>query len=174
MVLNNELRKKKSPAVINIYNFIRKTVYPSGEFIQDDFETVLYQIETINQYGLPATYALKYDALIDSRYSNLIKENLNEYDEVGAWWEIDKQLAEKAGVTWKGKTPVDDHVNIGYSLGYKPEDRIKMVDVYMKDFKEIFGYFPKTVGSWVIDIVTLKYMKEKYSVIGSAICRDQI
>lgn len=174
MILNDEIRKKKNPAVINIYNFIRKTVYPSGEFIQDDFETVLYQIETINQYGLPATYALKYDALMDSRYSNLIKENLNEYDEVGAWWEIDKQLAEKAGVTWKGKTPVDDHVNIGYSLGYEPEERIKMVDVYMKDFKEIFGHFPKTVGSWVIDIVTLKYMKEKYNVIGSAICRDQI
>ena len=75
MILNDEIRKKKNPAVINIYNFIRKTVYPSGEFIQDDFETVLYQIETINQYGLPATYALKYDALMDSRYSNLIKEN---------------------------------------------------------------------------------------------------
>ena len=30
--------KVKSPTIINIYNFIRKTVYPSGEFVQDDFE----------------------------------------------------------------------------------------------------------------------------------------
>lgn len=166
--------KVKSPTIINIYNFIRKTVYPSGEFVQDDFETVLYQIELLKQYHLPATYALKYDALIDERFNKLIKENVDEYDEVAVWWEIDKQLAEKANVLWKGKTPVDDHVNIGYSLGYSPEDRIKMVDVYMKDFKSIFGYYPKTVGSWVVDIVTLKYMKEKYGVIGAVLCRDQI
>lgn len=161
-------------SIVNIYNFIRKTVYPSGEFVLDDYETVVRQIEILKQYGLPSTYALKYDALMDERYSNLIKNSVDEYDEVGVWWEIDKQLAEKAGVKWKGETPVDDHVDMGYSLGYLPEDRIKMVDVYMEDFKSIFGYYPKSVGSWVIDIVTLNYFKEKYGVVAAAICRDQI
>ncbi len=164
----------KAPTIVNIYNFIRKTVYPSGEFVYDDFKTIIHQLEILKEYGLPATYALKYDALIDERFSNLIKESIDDYDEVGIWWEIDKQLAEKSGVKWKGNTPVDDHVNIGYSLGYSREDRIKMVDVYMKDFKEIFGYYPKSVGSWVIDIVTLEYLKEKYSIEAVAICRDQI
>lgn len=162
------------PTIVNIYNFIRKTVYPSGEFVEDDFKTIIYQLEILKQYGLPATYALKYDALIDKRFSNLIKESIDEYDEVGVWWEIDKQLAEKAGVKWKGKTPVDDHVNIGYSLGYSKEDRLKMVDVYMEDFKSIFGYYPKSVGSWVMDIITLTYFKEKYNVEAAALCRDQI
>lgn len=164
----------KMPTIVNIYNFIRKTVYPSGEFVEDDFKTIIYQLEILKQYGLPATYALKYDALIDKRFSNLIKESIDEYDEVGVWWEIDKQLAEKAGVKWKGKTPVDDHVNIGYSLGYSKEDRLKMVDVYMEDFKAIFGYYPKSVGSWVIDIITLTYFKEKYNIEAAALCRDQI
>lgn len=163
-----------TPTIVNIYNFIRKTVYPSGEFVQDDFDTVVYQMEILKQYGLPATYALKYDALIDEKFSKLILENIDEYDEVGVWWEIDKQLAEKSGVKWKGKTPVDDHVDIGYSLGYKPEEREKMVDTYMRDFKEVFGYYPKSVGSWVIDIVTFKYFKEKYGVVAGALCRDQI
>ena len=121
-----------SPRIVNIYNFIRKTVYPSGEFIQDDLDTVLYQIEILKRYGLPATYALKYDALMDSRFTNLIKENIDEFDEVAAWFEVDETLANKANVKWKGKTPVDDHVNIGYSLGYSKEDRIKMIDVYME------------------------------------------
>ncbi|MDU3351262.1 MAG: hypothetical protein E7E72_14325, partial [Clostridium sp.] len=115
-------KKLKTPTIVNIYNFIRKTVYPSGEFVEDDFKTIIYQLEILKQYGLPATYALKYDALIDKRFSDLIKESIDEYDEVGVWLEIDKQLAEKAGVKWKGKTPVDDHVNIGYSLGYSKED----------------------------------------------------
>lgn len=163
-----------SPRIVNIYNFIRKTVYPSGEFIQDDLDTVLYQIEILKRHGLPATYALKYDALMDSRFSNLIKENIDDFDEVAAWFEVDETLAKKANVKWKGKTPVDDHVNIGYSLGYSKEDRIKMVDVYMEDFKKVFGYYPKSVGSWVIDIVTLTYLKEKYGVICCALCRDQI
>ncbi|MDV4150719.1 chitobiase/beta-hexosaminidase C-terminal domain-containing protein [Clostridium sp. AL.422] len=163
-----------TPTIVNIYNFIRKTVYPSGEFVEDDLKTVLYQLEILKQYGLPATYALKYDALMDKRYSELIKEYVDDYDEVGVWWEVDKQLAEKAGVKWKGKTPVDDHVNIGYSLGYSKEDRLKMVDVYMEDFKSIFGYYPKSVGSWVIDIITLTYFKEKYNVEAAALCRDQI
>lgn len=169
-----EGKKNNNLTIVNIYNFIRKTVYPSGEFVEDDFQTVVQEIELIKQYGFPATYALKHDALMDERFTNLIKSSLDEYDEVGAWWEITEELARRAGVKWKGKTPIDDHVHIGYSLGYSPEDRIKMADVYMEDFKNIFGHYPKTVGSWVIDIRTLSYLKEKYGVIGGAICRDQI
>lgn len=169
-----ENRIEETPTIVNIYNFIRKTVYPSGEFVQDDFDTVVYQIEILKQYGLPSTYALKYDALMDSRFSNLIIENIDEYDEVGVWWEIDKSLAENSGVKWKGKTPVDDSVSVGYSLGYEVQDRIKMVDTYMNDFKEIFGYYPKSVGSWVMDIVTFRYFKDKYGVVAGVLCRDQI
>lgn len=169
-----ERKRKDNLTIVNIYNFIRKTVYPSGEFVKDDFQTVVKEIELIKQYGFPATYALKHDALMDSRFTDLIKESIDEYDEVGAWWEVTEELATKSGVVWKGETPIDDHVDKGYSLGYTPEDRFKMVDVYMEDFKEIFGYYPQTVGSWVIDIRTLTYLKEKYGVVGGAICRDQI
>ena len=148
-------------AIVNIYNFIRKTVYPSGQFVKEELETVLYEIEETKRYGFSATYALKYDALMDENYVALLKDNLDEFDEIACWWEIDESLASKASVKWKGETPVDDHVNKGYSLAYTKEERIKMVDVYMEDFKSIFGYYPKTVGSWVIDIVTLKHFKDK-------------
>lgn len=165
---------EKNIAIVNIYNFIRKTVYPSGEFVAEELETVLYEIEEVKRYGFPATYALKYDALMDENYIKLLNENLDENDEIGCWWEIDQTLANKAFVAWKGANVVDDHVNKGYSLAYTPEERIRMIDVYMEDFKSIFGYYPKTVGSWVIDIVSLKYLKEKYNIEGAAICRDQL
>lgn len=164
----------KHVAIVNIYNFIRKTVYPSGQFVKEELETVLYEIEETKRYGFPATYALKYDALMDENYVKLLKDNLDEFDEIACWWEIDESLASKASVKWKGETPVDDHVNKGYSLAYTKEERIKMVDVYMEDFKSIFGYYPKTVGSWVMDIITLKHFKEKYHIEGAALCRDQI
>lgn len=165
---------KKNIALVNIYNFIRKTVYPSGEFVEEELETVLFEIEEVKRYGFPATYALKYDALMDENYVQLLQENLDEDDEIACWWEIDQTLAQKAGVVWRGEGVVDDHVNKGYSLSYTQEERIKMIDVYMEDFKVIFGYYPQTVGSWVIDIISLKYFKEKYGIKGAAICRDQM
>lgn len=162
------------PVIVNIYNFIRKTVYPSGQYVEEELQTVLYEIEEVKKYGFPATFALKYDALMDETYTQCLKDNLDEGDEIGCWWEIDQTLAKKASVKWKGQTVVDDHVNKGYSLAYTKEERIKMIDIYMEDFRTIFGYYPKTVGSWVIDIVSLKHFKEKYQIEGAAICRDQI
>ena len=63
----------KKAVIINIYNFIRKSHEEPSRFIQDDFDTIRNQIQIARQYGLPTTYALKYDALTDPRYQQLIK-----------------------------------------------------------------------------------------------------
>ncbi len=44
----------------------------------------------------------------------------------------------------------------------------------MADFKKIFGAYPKSVGSWFIDAHTLKYMHERYGIVASCNCKDQI
>jgi hypothetical protein len=44
----------------------------------------------------------------------------------------------------------------------------------MADFKKIFGCYPRTVGSWFIDEVTLDYMSKKYGIVASCNCKDQI
>ena len=74
--------------------------------------------------------------------------------EIGAWWEIPQPLVEKAGMKWRGRYPWDWHADVGFSTGYTPEEREKLTDVYMSDFKKIFGYYPKSVGSWFIDAHT--------------------
>lgn len=163
----------KKQTLVNIYHFIRKSTYPDGVFTQEDFDTLKNEMLLLKQHQLPATYALKHDALIDERYIELIQSTVDEKDEVGAWWEITKEMANRADVVWKGKDVIDLHVKAGYSLAYSPDERKRLIDVYMKDFKEIYGDYPKTIGSWVIDIVTLTYAKEKYGVIGGALCRDQ-
>jgi len=43
----------------------------------------------------------------------------------------------------------------------------------MNDFKDIFGYYPKSVGSWFIDAHTLNYLYEKYHIVASCNCKDQ-
>lgn len=163
----------KKQALVNIYHFIRKSTYNDGIFTKEDFDTLKNEMEILKQHQLPATYALKHDAVMDEEYTKLIKSMVDEKDDVGAWWEITKEMADKAGVTWKGCDVIDLHVKAGYSLAYLPEERKKLLDVYMQDFKQVYGYYPKTIGSWVMDIVTFEYAKEKYGVIGGALCRDQ-
>lgn len=65
-------------SVVSVFNFIRRTVYPSGRLVQDDIDTVLSEIESVKQRGLKATYALKYDALMEDAYIEIIKNNTDK------------------------------------------------------------------------------------------------
>ena len=166
----------KKTAIINIYNFIRKSHEEPSRFIQDDFDTIRKQIQLVRQYGLPATYALKYDALTDPRYQKLLREETAPQDEISAWWEITRELCEKAGVRFRGQVTeeFDERVNSAYCIGYEPEERKRLVDAYMDTFFSVFGKYPKSIGSWVLDTVTLEYAAERYGITAAATCRDQI
>lgn len=164
----------KKPRVVNIINFVR-LLEPRGVSLTRDvlYQTVVNQLEEMKANKLGGTFLLQYDALMEPRYQALLK-NLPEEIEIGAWFEIPQPLAEKAGMKWRGRYPWDWHVNVGFSVGYTPQERIKLVDIYFADFKNIFGYYPKSVGCWFIDEISLNYMYEKYGIIASCNCRDQI
>ena len=152
-------------------------VEPS-RFIQDDYETIKNQIITNKQYQIPGSYALKHDVLIEKRYQNIFKTSIDENDEISAWWEITEELCHRAGVNFpkncENNEIFDERVDSAYSMAYKPEERKKLVDAYMKDFYNAFQKYPKIIGSWVLDEVTLSYAQEKYGIIAAAICRDQM
>ena len=167
-------KETKEPRIVNIYNFIRNSDFRLTNSEDVLFDCTRHQIELLKSANLPATWALQYDALINPRYQKLLKEKLGTNDEIAAWWEIPQPLAEKAGIKWRGRYEWDPVANVGFSPGYTPEERRKLVDVYMAEFKSIFGLYPKTVGSWYIDEVTLDYMAGKYGIIASCNCKDQI
>ena len=166
----------KSCTIVNIYNFIRMSHQEPSVFQQADFDTIARQIRLLKQYGLPATYALKYDALMDPHYQDLLRRETDENDEIAAWWEITEPLCRRAGVAFprKDSDVFDERVDSAYSVGYDPDVRRALVDAYMQDFAAVFGAYPKTIGSWVLDPVTLAYAQERYGVAGAAICRDQL
>ncbi|MDD7885137.1 hypothetical protein [Flavivirga sp. 57AJ16] len=170
--LKSEVNSK--PKIVNIVNFIR-LLEPRDVNITEDvlYQTVVNQVSMMKKYNLGGTFLLQYDALMDSRYQELLKELPRDAFEVGAWWEIPQPMAEKAGLNWRGRFPWDWHADVGFSTGYTPEEREKLADVYMNDFKEIFGYYPKSVASWFIDAHTLNYLYKKYHIVASANCKDQ-
>ena len=163
------------PKIVNIVNFIRQCE-PRIDWITEDvlFETVEEQVKMMKQYDLKGSFLLQYDALIDPRYQDLLIDLPPDQFEIGAWWEIPQPLVEHSGYTWRGRYPWDWHADVGFATGYTPVEREKLVDTYMARFKEIFGTYPKSAGSWFIDAHTLNYMYEKYGITASCNCKDQI
>ncbi len=161
--------------IVNIINFVRQNE-PRIEWITEDvlYETVVSQIKMMKSHELRGTFLLQYDALIDPRYQKLLKELPENDFEIGAWWEIVQPLVEKSGYKWRGRYRWDWHADVGFATGYTPEEREKLVDTYMAEFKKVFGRYPKSVGSWFIDAHTIKYMHDRYGIVASCNCKDQI
>ena len=166
--------KTQAPRIINIINFIRQTDYRIENSDSLLYQAVKEQLKLINRYNLPATFLLQYDALIKPEYQQLLKSQLNQQSEIGGWFEITQPQVEDAGLEWRGEHSWVSHANIAFSTGYTKDEREKLVDVYMEKFKEIFGEYPKSMGSWYIDAHTLNYMYEKYGIIASCNCKDQV
>ncbi len=166
---------KEQPRIVNIINFIRLLEPRDPVNISEDvlFDAVKQEASMLKQYELPGTFLIQYDALIVPRYQQLLKEELYEGSEVGAWWEITQPHVEAAGLKWRGRFPWDWHAHVGFATGYTPQEREILVDVYMAKFKEIFGSYPRAVGAWYIDAHTLQYMHDKYGIVASCNCRDQ-
>jgi hypothetical protein len=165
----------QSPRIVNIINFIRDIEPRDPDHITKEvlYQTVVKQIELMNKHHLRGTFLLQYDALMDVRYQDLLKKLPKDIFEIGGWWEIPQPLVEKAGMKWRGRYPWDWHADVGFSTGYTPAEREKLIDVYMADFKHIFGHYPRSVASWFIDEHSLNYMYEKYHIKESANCKDQ-
>ncbi|MES2828726.1 MAG: hypothetical protein V4687_11235 [Bacteroidota bacterium] len=166
--------EKPKPKIINIVNFIRLLEPRDASITQDVlYQTVVKQVDIMKKYRLGGSFLLQYDALMDVRYQKLLKALPGNEFEIGTWWEIPQPMVEKAGLKWRGRYPWDWHADIGFSTGYTPAEREKLADVYMADFKAIFGYYPKSVASWFIDSHTLNYLYSKYHIVASANCKDQ-
>ena len=161
--------------IINFMNFVRQNDPRLENSEQLLFETTKQELALAKQYGIENTFLLQYDALIDERYIHLFKNEANETTELGLWFEIPKPLLEKAGLPWRGREgwTWDWHIVPGFSMAYTKEERRLLIDIAMHDFKEIFGFYPKTVASWLIDSYSVTYLAEKYHISALGICRDQ-
>src|SRR6195952_2863336 len=127
---NSSLKQNRidHPRIVNIINFIR-LLEPRDSAITEDvlYQTVVKQVELMRKYKLGGTFLLQYDALLDHRYQKLLKSLPRDSFEIGAWWETPQPLVENAGMKWRGRYPWDWHANIGFSTGYTPGEREKLI-----------------------------------------------
>lgn len=160
----------KHRQIINIITFIRG-VEPRAKV--DLVTPVLEQIKLIDKYQFHATFLVQYDALIMPEYQNILKSlDKNRY-EIGVWFEVPQPLAEDCGLTWTGRFPWDWHCHCGFSVGYTHEQKKLLLDQLFSKFKEIFGYYPKSFGSWFFDTFTVRYANDTYGLDALCNCKEQ-
>lgn len=135
------------------------------------------QLDTFKNFKTPATFAIRYDALNDPRYIQLLQSpasiNSTTQHELALFLEITPSLAKESGVEYHGTESNWYQAQYAYTVGYSNADRQKLADTAMEKFKAVFGSYPKTTVGWIMDTFTINYLREKYGVFIHQITREQ-
>ena len=161
---------------INIMNFARSYEPRNSETEKNLLKTTKEQLDLVNEYGVEATFLLQYDVIANDEFVKMIKERAGENIELGFWYEVVEPLTTACGMPYESKRgwKWDWFIKPGFSVSYSLSDREKLIDEAMRKFKEVFGYYPRTVGSWLLDTHTVNYLSEHYEIDAVCYCRDQI
>ena len=163
--------------ITNIMNFIRTFEPRDSETEKKLLDTAAAELELSLKMNLPSTFLLEYDALCDDRYLELFKAvKDNPKIELGFWYEVVEPLTSAVGIPYNSKRGYrwDWNIDPGYSMAYPNETKERLIDEAMRKFKEVFGFYPKTVASWVLDTYTVNYLYDNYELDALMICRDQV
>ncbi len=163
----------KARTVMNVVNFVRGCEPRDPEM--DLVKPIAEEIALNTKHHLPNTILLQYDAMIRPDLMKVVKTAEPDKTEYGVWIEMARQLVEKVGLAWRGRKgwDWDWFINPGFLMAYSHEERAKIIDEIFREFKSHFGYWPKSVGSWLLDAWSMDYMQKKYDVKGFCICREQ-
>lgn len=129
------------------------------------------QAKKLKELSLNGNFSLRYDALKDQKFI----ETANKYPEheIGGLLEIIPSLASDAGVEYLGSETKWHEANHVFLIGYTQEQRKKLIDTYMSQFKQKFNRYPTFTNAWMIDAWSLKYLKSEYGVLAHEITREQ-
>ena len=121
--------------------------------------------------NLPATWLLTFDIISNASYAQVLK-NFNNKQELGIFLEVSPKFAQAAGVKYHN-AGFWHFANAVFLSGYTQQERLKLIDAVFAEFKQVFGYYPRSVGSWWTDAFSLSYMKEKYEITANLGVADQ-
>ena len=161
----NSILAQSNNAFVSIVNPIRIAPYT-----QDAVASLKTQYETVSSLEVPATWLLTYDVLQSEEMVNEIVQ-FNDDQEIGIWMEIGEMLADTTSI----EIPNEPwhHSDRVFLSGYTQEQRIHIIDEIFAVFKQRFGAYPTTVGSWWTDAYSLSYMQETYGVSANVTVADQ-
>lgn len=137
----------------------------------DLLKSLTSQFQVTKESSVSATWLWQYSALENDELTSFSKNNFQS-QENGIFLEIDKNTAEKSGVEYKGK--IAWYQSDGLLLvSYDIYERQRIIDTTFQIFKQVFGYYPKSVGAWWVGAQSIEYMQQKYGITAVLQCADQ-
>lgn len=136
-------------------------------------DRIQQQVDALKRNDLPATFAVRYDAITDKSFSDYLKNLQALHYEIGGFLEVTPNLARAAHVKYSGDVSRWYEAQQAYLIGYQPSDRKRLIDTYMDAFHVTFGTYPDTTVAWMIDPVSLQYLQDTYQVKMHEITREQ-
>lgn len=162
--------------VVNIMNFARS--YEPRDAVAESMlcETTVKQLDLVNELGVNATFLLQYDVFSNEEFVKEIKKRAGDNIELGFWYEVVEPLTTACGIPYESERgwKWDWYIKPGFSVSYGLKEREILINEAMRKFKEVFGYYPRTVGSWLLDTHTVNYLCDNYEIDALCYCRDQV
>jgi len=152
--------------VVTIVNPIRISPY-----VKDIVGNLRAQYGVVRSNELPATWLLTYDVLKENDALKIITE-FDSSQEIGLFMEVGNVLAEEAGVKYDENGSWQHAKNV-FLTGYEQKERMLLIDTYFREFNNVFGYYPRSVGAWWIDSYSLRYMQDRYNIQANLGLADQ-
>ena len=151
---------------VTVVNPVRISSYTKnpGKSLESEYSV-------IKKESLPATWLLTYNALENKGILSVVK-SMDKNQELGIFLEVSQEFSDAAGVEYHN-TGFWHHANSVFLSGYTQEERRLLIDKVFSKFKDVFGYYPTSVGSWWTDSFSLSYMKGKYGITANLVCSDQ-
>lgn len=166
---HTEAQSDASLPAITIINPIRGNGL--GHEKDDLVASLKAQWQVSKEAEIQATWLLQYGALENIGITEFAKQEMKG-QEFGLLFEIDRNYSEKANVQFRGQGAW--YFSDGLLLSsYDPKERRMLIDKAFSKFKQIFGYYPKTVGAWWIGGDSLLYMQKKYGISSALRAADQ-
>lgn len=142
-----------------------------SRYTQDIKANIKVQYEQTKIRNLPATWLLTFDVLENTEALEILSD-MDKSQELGIFLEVSHNFASKSNVEYN-KTDSWHRAHALFLSGYTQEDRKKLIDTVFEKFKQVFHFYPKSVGAWWIDSYSLDYMQKKYNVIANLGLADQ-
>ncbi|MEK7109630.1 MAG: hypothetical protein AAB876_00240, partial [Patescibacteria group bacterium] len=134
------------------------------------------QVEAHILKKIPGYFTVRFDALIDDRYVDYLKEVTVRYPELirlGLLIEITPQLVKNIDINHNINAENWFEAQNAFTIGYGKDESKKIVDYLFTTFFEKFGYYPIITSAWMIDTITLNYIHKEYGVKIQQITREQ-
>lgn len=151
---------------ITIVNPVRISRYNRNpaQSLKNEYQAILSN-------NLPATWLFTYGSLKNKDILSITK-NMDSSQEFGIFLEVTPTFAKDTNINYNDGG-FWHHANSVFLSGYTKSERIIFIDKVFEEFKKVFGYYPKSIGSWWTDAFSLEYIKDKYGVVANLVCADQ-